>query len=133
MELALSFHYVGSRNQTQFVRPGGRCFCSLNHLTNLKFLLYSSKKQILRCWGAVSAVKRMVLYPSTHRKWLRPACNRHSGESNTFFFLALWALNTHTKPKKYLLKTFCIGKISLQNSFVVLNIPCPYSNRKEAS
>lgn len=132
MELALSFHHVGSRNQTQFVRPGGRCFCSLNHLTNLKFLLYSSKKQILGCWGAVSAVKRMVLYPSTHRKRLRLPVTATPGNL-TLFFLALWALNTHTKLKKYLLKTSCIGKISLQNSFVVLNIPCLYSNRKEAS
>lgn len=135
VELALSFHHVGPRNQTQFVRPGGGCFCPLNHLTNLKFLLYSSKKQILGHWGAVSAVKRMVLYPNTYRKWLRTACNLHSGESNTFFCPPPppWALNTHTKLKKYLLKTFCIGKISLQKLFVVFNIPCPYSNRKEAS
>lgn len=32
-----SFHHVGSRNQTQVVRPGGKCHYLLSHLTGPKF------------------------------------------------------------------------------------------------
>lgn len=113
VELALSFHHVGPRNQTQFVRPGGGCFCPLNHLTNLKFLLYSKRNKF---WGIGELFQQL-------RGWcFTPAPTENGSELPVTSIpgnLTLFSASPHTVGTEHTHKTL---KVSFKNFLLRQNI-----------